>query len=219
MLSSSSTLSSGKYLAKRRDRGSWSVTILGTAQNNPWSPVPRDEPEKGGDDFVTWVFIHCTPDLALLLSARKWNQVSTPSINEESEPTDQNIYLEDENCNRSKRNRPGVVVITTVSGGSLPGFRFQLLHLLAVWPWASPFTSLHLSFCICKMEIIIISHKIVKRIKRVNIISSVEVLTIRAYFYNFRNSRKKAVSSLFQNPLQSKQLMFIEHLQRARVLY
>lgn len=55
-----STFSSGKYLAKWRNRGSWSVTILETIQNNPWSPVPRDKPEKGGGDFGIGVLIHCT---------------------------------------------------------------------------------------------------------------------------------------------------------------
>lgn len=48
------------------------------------------------------------------------------------------------------------MVISTVSGSSLLGFEFPLHHLVAVRPWTSSFTSLYLSFGICKMEVKIV---------------------------------------------------------------
>lgn len=41
------------------------------------------------------------------------------------------------------------------SGLIVPELRFPFHHLPAVWPWASYFTSLCLSFLFCKMRIII----------------------------------------------------------------
>ena len=53
-------------------------------------------------------------------------------------------------------NQKYLVVKSKGSAASSLGFRFQLCHVQAVWPWAYDWTSLGLIFPFCKVGIIIV---------------------------------------------------------------
>lgn len=61
-------------------------------------------------------------------------------------------------ADKMRDKRPYSSVIRgTGSGRVRPTFESPLYHFLAMGPWTSYFISLGLSFCICKMSIIIVS--------------------------------------------------------------
>lgn len=155
LVSSHPTLSPGRYLVKRRDSGSWPVAILGTAQNIHVVPFLGISLKRGA--MTLWAEFSSTVPLT-------WPYPSVPGNGTQSllrPPMRSKSRTGRDTPWKMKTatgdgDRPRAVVISTVSGGGLPGFRFQLHHLPALWPWTGPCMSLHLGVCICKVEIIIV---------------------------------------------------------------